>query len=342
MKISLGRLAELTGARLAGDGALEVTGAAGLLEAGPSDVSFLENPKYSEHVLVSKAAAVFLPPLAEKVAGGPANRLYMDRPRWGYTKVLELIYQEKWKPEPPLLSPKADIHFEAKLGKDVAVGPFTVLKGRTLVGERTRIASQCYIGYNARVGKDCVLHPGVHIGDYCEVGDRVILQPGAVIGSDGFGYDTDPQTGVHRKVPQVGRVVLEDDVEIGANVTIDRATTGETRIGAGTKVDNLVQFGHNVTTGRNCLVISQVGVAGSTKIGHQVVLAGQAGIAGHISIGDGAVVTAQTGVMSDVPPKAVLFGSPARPHREAMKLQAIFGKLPAMYEAFKKRRLEDA
>lgn len=342
MKISLGRLAELTGARLAGDGDVEVTGAAGLLEAGPSDVSFLENPKYGEHVLVSKAAAVFLPPLAEKVPGGPANRLYMDRPRWGYTKVLELIYQEKWKPEPPLLSPKADIHFEAKLGKDVAVGPFTVLKGRTLVGERTRIASQCFIGYNARIGKDCILHPGVHIGDYCEVGDRVILQPGAVIGSDGFGYDTDPQTGAHRKIPQVGRVVLEDDVEIGANVTIDRATTGETRIGAGTKVDNLVQFGHNVTTGRNCLIISQVGVAGSTKIGHQVVLAGQAGVAGHISIGDGAVITAQTGVMSDVPPKTVLFGSPARPHREAMKLQAIFGKLPAMYEAFKKRRLEDA
>ena len=342
MKISLGRLAELTGARLAGDGDVEVTGAAGLLEAGPSDVSFLENPKYGEHVLVSKAAAVFLPPLAEKVPGGPANRLYMDRPRWGYTKVLELIYQEKWKPEPPLLSPKADIHFEAKLGRDVAVGPFTVLKGRTLVGERTRIASQCFIGYNARIGKDCILHPGVHIGDYCEVGDRVILQPGAVIGSDGFGYDTDPQTGVHRKIPQVGRVVLEDDVEIGANVTIDRATTGETRIGAGTKVDNLVQFGHNVTTGRNCLIISQVGVAGSTKIGHQVVLAGQAGVAGHISIGDGAVITAQTGVMSDVAPKTVLFGSPARPHREAMKLQAIFGKLPAMYEAFKKRRLEDA
>lgn len=342
MRISLGRLAELTGARLAGDADFEVTGAAGLLEAGPEDVSFLENPKYAAHVLKSKAAAVFLPPVAEKVPGGPTNRLYMERPRWGYTKVLELIYAEKWKPEPPILSTKADIHFEAKLGKDVAVGPFTVLKGRTLVGERTRIGARCYIGYNARIGKDCLIHPGVHVGDYCEVGDRVILQPGAVIGSDGFGYDTDPKTGVHHKIPQVGRVVLEDDVEIGANVAIDRATTGETRIGAGTKVDNLVQFGHNVVTGRNCLIISQVGVAGSTKIGHQVVLAGQAGIAGHITIGDGAVITAQTGVMSDVPPKSILFGSPARPHREAMKLQAIFGRLPEMFDAFKKRKLEDA
>ncbi|TBR23308.1 UDP-3-O-(3-hydroxymyristoyl)glucosamine N-acyltransferase [bacterium] len=339
MRLSLGRLAELTGARLAGDADLEVTGAAGLLEAGPEDVSFLENQKYAHHVAASKAAAVFLPPVAEKTPGGPANRLYLERPRMGYTKVLELIYQEKWKPEPPILSPKADIHFEAKLGKDVAVGPFTVVKGRTLVGERTRIGAQCYIGYNARIGKDCLLHPGAHVGDYCEVGDRVILQPGAVIGSDGYGYETDPKTGAHYKVPQVGRVVLEDDVEIGANVTIDRATTGETRIGAGTKVDNLVQLGHNVTTGRNCLIISQVGVAGSTRIGHQVVLAGQAGIAGHISIGDGAVVTAQTGVMSDVSPKAILFGSPARPHREAMKLQALFSKLPEMYEAFKKSKV---
>ena len=340
MKLTLGKIAKLTGARLAGDAGVEITGAAGLLEAGPEDVSFLENQKYAAHVAASKAAAVFLPLVAEKTPGGPANRLYMDRPRWGYTKVLELIFQEKWKPEPVVQSPKAEIHFEAKLGKDVAVGPFTVVKGRTLVGDRTRIGSNCYVGYNARIGKDCLLHPGSYVGDYCELGDRVILQPGAVVGSDGFGYDTDPQTGVHHKIPQVGRVVLEDDVEIGANATLDRATTGETRIGAGTKIDNLVQLGHNVVVGRNGLIISQVGVAGSTKIGHQVILAGQSGIAGHISIGDGAVVTAQTGVMSDVPPKAVLFGTPSRPHREAMKLQVLFSKLPEMYEAFKKSKTE--
>lgn len=340
MKISLGQLAEQTGARLAGDAAVEVSGAAGLLDAGPEDVSFLENPKYAEQVTASKAAAVFLHPSAEKVPGGPANRLYMDRPRWGYTKVLELVYQDKWKPEPPVVSPKAEVHFEAKLGKDVTVGPFTVIKGRTLVGERTRVGARCYIGYNARVGKDCLIHPGVYIGDYCEVGDRVILQPGAVVGSDGFGYETDPKTGRHHKVPQVGRVVLEDDVELGANTTIDRATTGETRIGAGTKVDNLVQLGHNVTTGRNCIIVSQVGVAGSTKIGNQVTLAGQVGIAGHVSIGDGAIITAQSGIMSDVAPKAILFGSPARPHREAMKLQAIFSKLPELYDAFKKSKTE--
>lgn len=336
MKITLGELAAKTGARLEGDAAHEVTGAAGLTEAGPGDVSFLENPKYAADVLASKAGAVFLPLQAQAIPGGPKNRLYSDQPRWGYAQVLDLIYQDKWKPEVPVVSKHAEVHREAVLGKDVAVGAFTVVKGRTIVGERTRIGPNCYVGYNARVGKDCLIHPRVHIGDYCEVGDRVILHPGTVVGSDGFGYWTDPKTGKHHKIQQVGRVVLEDDVEVGANVTIDRATTGETRIGAGSKVDNLVQFGHNVTLGRNCIVVSQVGVAGSTKIGNQVTLAGQAGIAGHVSIGDGAIVTAQSGIMSDIAPKSIVFGSPARPHREAMKLQALLNKLPEMYETLKK------
>lgn len=338
MNITLGKIAELTGARLAGDPDAVVTGAAGLLEAGPAEVSFLENQKYAAHVTASKAVAVFLAPAAEKIPGGPANRLYAERPRAAYAQLLELIYQEKWKPEPAIVSQKAEVHFEAKLGKDVAVGPFTVIKGRTLVGDRTRIGANCYVGHNARIGKDCLIHPRAYIGDYCELGDRVILQPGAVVGSDGYGYETDPKTGKHHKIQQVGRVVLEEDVEVGANTTIDRAATGETRIGAGTKIDNLVQLGHNVVTGRNCLIISQVGVAGSTKVGNQVVLAGQVGVAGHISIGDGAVITAQTGVMSDVPAKAILFGSPARPHREAMKLQALLGKLPELFDTVKKAK----
>ncbi len=340
MKTTLGELAALTGARLEGDPGVEVTGAAGLLEAGPRDVSFLENPKYAAQVLATKAAAVFLPAASAGVPGGPANRFYSEAPRWDYARVLELIHREKWKPELPVVSPKAEVHREAVLGKDVAVGPFSVVLARTIIGERTRIAAQCTIGRNVRIGKDCVLHPGVHIGDYCELGDRVIVQPGAVVGSDGYGYWTDPQTGQHHKVQQVGRVVVESDVELGANVTIDRATTGETRVGAGTKVDNLVQLGHNVILGRNCLVISQTGIAGSTEVGDQVILAGQAGVAGHLKIGSGAVITAQTGVMSDVPPKTVLFGSPGRPHREAMKLQAIFSRLPEMYEAFKAAKKE--
>lgn len=342
MRLTLGEIAELTGARLEGDPSRVIEGAAGLLEAGPSDLAFLENPKYASQVAQSKAAAVILPESAQgKVSGpGPANRLYAKTPRWAYAQVLEKVYAEKWRREPPVVSPKADVHFEARLGKDVSVGPFTVIRGRTLVGDNTRIAAQCHVGYNARIGKDCLIHPQVVIGDYCEIGDRVVLHPGTVVGSDGYGYWTDPKTGEHRKVPQVGRVVIEDDVELGANVTVDRATTGETRIGAGTKIDNLVQIGHNVRIGRRCIIVSQAGIAGSTRIGDQVTLAGQAGVAGHIEIGDGAVITAQTGVMSDVPAKAVLFGSPARPHREAMKLQALLARLPEIYEAFKALRKE--
>lgn len=339
MKITLGELSELTSAKLEGDPAVEITGAAGLLEAGPAEVSFLENPKYAAQVLTSKAGAVFLSDRTPLGPGGPANRLYMDRPRWGYARVLEIIHREKWRPAPPAVSPRAEVHPEVRLGKGVEVGPFSVIKGQTLIGDRTRIGAGCHIGFNVRIGKDCLLHPGVHIGDYCEVGDRAIFHPGTVVGSDGYGYDTDPRTGQHTKIPQVGRVVIEDDVEIGANVAIDRAVTGETRIGAGTKIDNLVQVAHNVMIGRNCLIVSQVGLAGSTQLGDQVVLAGQVGIAGHLKIGDGVVVMAQSGVMSDVPPKAILFGSPARPHRDAMKLHAILSKLPELYGILKKAKV---
>ncbi|MFH1724659.1 MAG: UDP-3-O-(3-hydroxymyristoyl)glucosamine N-acyltransferase [Elusimicrobiota bacterium] len=338
MKMTLREIAELTGARLEGDPEYVIRGAAGLAEAAETDVAFIENPKYASQVAASKAGALFVRPSMKKAEGGPANRLYADEPRWAYAHVLEKVHAERWKAEPSVLSTKADIHFEARLGKEVAVGPFSVIRARTLVGDGTRIAAQCHIGYNARIGKGCVLHPQVVIGDYCELGDRVIVHPGTVVGAEGYGYWTDPKTGTHRKVAQVGRVVIEDDVELGANVTIDRATTGETRVGAGTKIDNLVQIGHNCVTGRNCLIISQVGLAGSTNVGNQVVLAGQAGIAGHLSIGDGAIVTAQTGVMGDIAPKAIVFGSPSRPHREAMKLQALLSKLPDMYNAVKQLR----
>ncbi|MFA6029938.1 MAG: UDP-3-O-(3-hydroxymyristoyl)glucosamine N-acyltransferase [Elusimicrobiota bacterium] len=343
LRMTLKELAERTGCVLEGDPAHEVGAAAGLAEAGPSDVSFLENPKYAEQVAVTKAGAVFLHDSA-KGKPGPANRLYCAQPKWAYAQWLALIDKERRRTEPPLVSPKADVHREAVLGKDVFVGPFATIGARTIIGERSSIGAHCAIGYNVRIGKDCVVHPNVVIYDFCELKDRVELHSGTVVGSDGYGYWTDPKTGEHRKIPQIGRVVLEDDVEVGSNVSLDRATTGETRIGAGTKIDNLVQVGHNVRMGRSCLIVSQAGIAGSTALGNGVVLAGQAGVAGHLTIGDGVVVTAQTGVMNDVEPKTILFGSPARPHREAMKLQAIFSKLPEMYQAFKelRRKAEEA
>jgi UDP-3-O-[3-hydroxymyristoyl] glucosamine N-acyltransferase len=340
LSLTLAEIAELTGAKLEGDGAQIITGAAGLEDAEEGDVTFLENQKYAARVKETKAAAVFLLTAdASKIEGGPKNRLLSDEPRWGYAKVLQKIFEEKWRPEPPKVHGKAEVHFEARLGKDVYVGPFAVIQGRTLIGDNTRIHPQAFIGRNVRIGKNCIVHPHVFIGDYCELGDNVIINPGTVIGGDGYGYWTNPKTGEHKKIAQVGRVVIENDVEIGCNVTIDRATTGETRIGVGTKVDNLVQLGHNVRVGRNGLIVSQVGVSGSTTLGNQVVLAGQAGLVGHIKVGDGAVITAQTGIMSDVPPKAVMFGSPAKPFRDAMKIQVILGKLPEIYKSLKKAKV---
>ncbi|MCX5787630.1 MAG: UDP-3-O-(3-hydroxymyristoyl)glucosamine N-acyltransferase [Elusimicrobia bacterium] len=335
MKVTLEELAKLTGGTLEGDGRCVVEGAAGLSEAGPKDVSFLENPKYAAQVETTRAACVFLPESARaKLKAGSANRIYSGDPRWAFAQVLALL-EKTVNPHPaPGVSPKADVHAEAVLGKDVSVGAFAVVE-QASIGDGTAVGAQCYIGSGARVGKGCRIYPQVVIREHCVVGDRVIIHSGTVVGSDGYGFATDLKTGTHRKVPQIGNVVIEDDVEIGANVTLDRATTGSTVIGAGTKIDNLVQFGHNVQVGRHCLIVSQVGISGSTKVGNHVVIAGQAGLVGHIKIGDGAVVTAQTGVMNDVEPKAVVFGSPALPHREALKLHALYKRLPDVFETLK-------
>lgn len=336
MKITLAELAKATGGELEGDGGYVVEGAAGLAEAGPKDVSFLENLKYAPQVATTKAGCVFLPLEAKgKVTAGPANRIFAVEPKWGFAHVL-IKLEEGVNPWPaPGVSPKADVHPSAKLGAGVSAGAFTVVEEGAEIGEGTALGPQVYVGRGAKLGKGCRLYPQVVVRENCVLGDRVIIHSGTVVGSDGYGFSTDMKTGTHRKVPQIGNVVVENDVEIGSNVSLDRATTGSTRIGAGTKIDNLVQIAHNVQTGRNCLIVSQVGVSGSTKLGNQVVLAGQAGLVGHITIGDGAIVTAQTGVMSDVAPKAVVFGSPSLPHREAMKLQALYRRLPEMYETVK-------
>lgn len=331
---TVAELAALAGGAAQGELSHAIEGAAGLSEAGPKDVSFLGNAKYARAAASSKAGCLFLPPSAGDLQTACKNRIFVEDPQYAFSLVLGLL--EATRPRVvAALSPKASLHYEAKLGPNVNIGDFTVVERRAAIGEGTWVGPQCFIGENAKIGRQCRIHPQVVIRENCVVGDRVIIQPGAVIGGDGFGFSTDKNTGKHRKIPQIGNVVIQDDVEVGANVTIDRATTGSTVVGAGSKIDNLVMLAHNVRVGRDCLIVSQVGVAGSTTIGDRAILAGQAGLVGHIAIGDGAVIMAQTGIMSDVEKGQMMFGYPARPYREAMRLQVLYGKLPEIYEAIK-------
>ncbi len=234
----------------------------------------------------------------------------------------------------PYIHKTAIIEHDVILGKDVYIGEYCVIKSGSVIGEKTVINAFCYIGKNVTIGTKCVLFPSVKILDRVKIGNNVIIQSGSVIGSDGFGYIY--KDGKYTKISQMGIVEIADDVEIGANVTIDRATLGKTVIGEGTKIDNLVHIAHNVEIGKNCLIIAQAGIAGSAKIKNNVILAGQAGITDHVIIEDNVIVAAQAGVISNIPSGKIVSGFPAREHKLTMKINAILNKLPELYEKIKK------
>lgn len=334
MELKLKDIAQMVGGRLEGNPEEVISGAAGLTEARKGDISFLGNPKYQPLLQETRAGCVFLPEDL-KADGYLGNRIHVKNPQWAFAQVLT-VWEKERRQHPKGIHSTAVVHSSAKLGREVVIGAHTVVEEGVRIGDRSVLYAHCYVGANSQIGSDCLIYPRVVVREECLLGDRVIIQPGVVIGGDGYGFVM--IEGSHRKIPQLGRVVVEDDVEIGANTTIDRATTGETRIGKGTKIDNLVQIAHNVKIGRHCLVISQVAIAGSTQIGNYVTLAGQVAIAGHLKIGDKAVIAGQSGVMSDLEPGTVVFGSPARPHREAMKIQAILGKLPEIYQTIKEMK----
>ncbi|MFA6002850.1 MAG: UDP-3-O-(3-hydroxymyristoyl)glucosamine N-acyltransferase [Elusimicrobiota bacterium] len=334
---TVAEIAQLVGGQAEGDTGRQISGIAGLSEAGPQDISFLGNLKYLAAAAATNAGCVLMPASARNATCAAKSRIYVEDPQYAFSRILEFIESQKPKPV-PVLDQKAQIHYQAKLGAGVSVGPFAVIERGVLVGEGTVISAQCYIGENVRIGRHCLIYPHVTIRENCTIGDRCIIHPGVVIGADGYGFSTDRRTGKHRKIPQLGNVVIQDEVEIGANAAIDRGTIGSTVIGAGTKIDNLVQIGHNCKLGQGCLIVSQAGVAGSTSMGDHVVLGGQVGVAGHLHIGAGTQIAAQSGIMSDTDKGQVLFGSPARPHREAFKLLALYGKLPEMHAAIKEIR----
>jgi UDP-3-O-[3-hydroxymyristoyl] glucosamine N-acyltransferase len=335
LRFKLGELAEIVGGEIAGDAGVEICGVAGIREAKTGDITFVANPKYEAFLESTLASAVIAPPKLE--CDKPLIRI--ENPYFAYLKVLNLFADELMIKYPREVHESAVIDDSVTLGENVAVGPFCQVCAGSRVGDNTTILAGTFIGEDVHIGVDCLIYPNVTIREGSRIGDRVILQPGVVIGADGFGFAKDGQT--HHKVPQIGRVIIEDDVEIGANSTVDRATTGETLVRRGSKIDNLVQIAHNVVVGEDSIVAAQVGISGSTELGKNVVLAGQAGLVGHITIGDGAMVGAQGGVTKSVPPNTTVSGYPAREHGKARRIWAYSNRLPDLFERVKEleRRL---
>ena len=320
-------MAAAVGGRVRGSAALTLEGVATLETAGPTDLSWVTDERRAADASRSAAGALLV--LREEMAAGKPC-VVVERPQLALAAWLE-IFRPSTRPKAGIAR-GASVHRTAKLGPGVAVAPGATIEAGARVGARTVLAAGAYVGENASIGEDCILHPNAAVLHGCRIGARCVLQAGAVVGSDGFGYVWDGSA--HRKVPQVGSVKIEDDVEIGANSAIDRATLGETVVGRGTKIDNLVQIGHNVTIGEHSLLCGQAGIGGSSRLGRGVTLAGQVGISDHVTIGDGAVLTGQAGIarMGRVEAGAVLSGMPALPHREFLRRAALLGRLEKALE----------
>ena len=330
MTFSLAELAARVGGEVVGDGEMRLTGVAALEDAGPEQVSFFSNRRYRPAFLASRAGAVVVEPGEEVPAGRAVLRV--GNAYLAFAKISTLFHPPR--AAQPEVAPQAVVHPSARVHPSAQLMPLCSVAAGAEIGARTLVHPGVQIGEGARVGADCVLYPNVIIRDGCLLGERVIVQGGAVIGSDGFGFAFDPEGEGggprHNKVPQIGIVVVEDDVEIGACTCIDRAALGVTRIGRGTKIDNLVMIAHNVEVGPLSLLVSQVGISGSTKLGMGVVAGGQAGIVGHLRIGDGARIAAQAGVTHDLEAGETVLGSPARPHAAAARNMASFDHLAEM------------
>jgi UDP-3-O-[3-hydroxymyristoyl] glucosamine N-acyltransferase len=311
---------------LVGDGSVVVTGVAPLDRASASDLSFLGAAKYASLFASSRAGVVLvLPALAEAPGTTPA-RVIVDRPQEALLTLLPRFHRVV----PPVsgVHPTAVIGTAARVGADVSIGPYAVIGDGAEIGNGTVIGPHCVLGAGVRLGEQCQLVASVTVYSGSRIGDRVTLHAGVRVGSDGFGYVQ--RDGQHVKIPHVGRCLIEDDVEIGSNTTIDRGSIDDTVIGAGTKIDNLVQIGHNVRIGKGCLIMGQAGIAGSVRVEDGCMILGQVGISGHNTIGKGARVAAQAGVFGDIPAGETWSGYPARPHKEALRAQAALFKLPSL------------
>jgi len=316
-------LADYLGGVVQGDGDVLISSLGALETAGPDALTFLANPRYASKVSESSAGAVLMAPGGERYG---RTAIEVANPYLGFAKLLTLFYTSPHEPKGVL--PAAIVSETATIGEGASIYPGACIGRNVVIGNRTVIYSGAVLYDNVIIGEECTIHANAVVRERCRIGNRCIVQPGAVIGSDGFGYAPDGSGYYH--IPQIGVVVLEDDVEIGANTCIDRAAIEETRIRRGTKLDNLVQIAHNCQIGEDCMIVSQVGISGSAKIGNHVTLAGQVGVAGHLTIGDNVLVGAQSGVPSSLPPNAAYSGSPTMPHREWLKSAMVVPRLPEL------------
>jgi UDP-3-O-[3-hydroxymyristoyl] glucosamine N-acyltransferase len=326
----LAELAELVGGRIEGDPEREVDAIRTLDAAGPRDLSFLTSPKYREQAAVSGAGALLVGKEISP-AGLGRDLLVVDDPSFALSRLIAVFNPAEARE--PGIHPTAVLEPGAEVDRSAHVGPYAVIGAGSRIGAGAAVHALAVVGRLCAVGERAVLYPLAVLYDGTEIGAGSIVHAGAVLGADGFGYAT--SRGIHHKVPQVGRVVVGDDVEIGANSTIDRAMLGETRIGTGTKIDNLVQVGHNVEVGRHCILCGQAGIAGSTRLGDYVVLAGQAGVAGHIHLGDGAQVAAKSAALTSVEPKTQVAGIPAIPLRKWRRQAVSLSRLETMNRRLK-------
>lgn len=332
---TLAELASLTNSRLVGDGSLQIQNVADLETAGSFDASFLANPNYDKAMRASLAGVVFVSPDVELIAG--RNFLVTSDPSRAFQITVEAFFGRVVHVFSGFegIHPSAVIHETASLGKNVTVGPQAVIDKDVVIGDNTVIGAGCYVGFHVTIGSDSLLHPRVTIRERCQIGNRVIIQPGAVIGSCGFGYTTDNQ-GRHIKLNQIGIVVIEDDVEIGANTTIDRSRFKATLIGRGSKIDNLVQIGHGVIVGAHNIIVAQTGIAGSTKTGNYVVIAGQVAVAGHLTIADKTMIAGKSGVSKSITESGKYGGIPVMPIKEYNRNTVMLRNIDTYVEQIKK------
>ncbi len=328
-EVTIGEIVDFVGGTYSGPRDVRVVGVATLSEATERHISFLANPKYAPQLESTRAAAILV---GEEVNSQAPRYIRVKNPYFAMARVVQRWFAER--PRPKGISPLASISATARLGSNVAVGPFTTIAEGVTIGDKVTIYQGVSIEAGSAIGDQTIIYPVVSIYERTSIGKRCIVHSGVVIGADGYGFAS--EGGRHHKVPQVGTVRIEDDVEIGAGTCIDRGALGETVIGEGTKIDNLVQIGHNVKVGKHCLLVAQVGIGGSTELGDYVAVAGQSGFAGHLKIGNQVQVAAKSAVLEDVPDNTKVMGIPAIPFREFARRDVWLKKLPELA-----KRVED-